>query len=100
MRECKKTHWYPRAVCPFCFGDASAWFEASGRGTIYSLCVMRRTDIPYVIAYVMLEEGPLMMTNIVDCDFDRLAIGQDVKVVFKPSEGGPHIPDVYAGLGP
>jgi uncharacterized OB-fold protein len=33
-----------------------------------------------------------MMTNIVDCDFDKLSIGQDVKVVFKPSEGGQPVP--------
>jgi uncharacterized OB-fold protein len=33
-----------------------------------------------------------MMTNIVDCDFDKLRIGQDVKVVFKPTEDGPPLP--------
>ena len=49
---------------------------------------MRRAPVPYAIAYVTLEEGPAMLTNLVDCDFDRLAIGQKVKVVFKPSEGG------------
>ena len=33
-----------------------------------------------------------MMTNIVDCDFDAIKIGQEVKLVFKPSEGGPPVP--------
>ena len=33
-----------------------------------------------------------MMTNIVDCDFDTLKIGQDVKLEFKPSDGGPPVP--------
>ena len=33
-----------------------------------------------------------MMTNIVDCDFDALRIGQDVTVVFKPTENGPPVP--------
>lgn len=89
---CGKTHWYPRAICPFCFGDATEWFEASGRGTIYSLSVMRRAEVPYAIAYVTLEEGPTMLTNIVDCDLDLLAIGQNVKLVFKPSEDGPPVP--------
>jgi uncharacterized protein len=41
---------------------------------------------------VTLEEGPSMMTNIVDCDFGALKIGQDVKLKFVPSEGGPPIP--------
>jgi hypothetical protein len=42
---------------------------------------------PYCIAYVTLEEGPTMMTQIVDCDLDDVRIGQDVTVVFKPTEG-------------
>jgi len=28
-----------------------------------------------------------MMTQIVDCDLDSVAIGQAVEVVFKPTEG-------------
>ena len=89
--SCKKAHWYPRALCPFCFGDCE-WEEASGKGKIYTLSVMTRAEAPYAIAYVTLEEGPSMMTNIVDCDFDALKIGQDVKLKFVPSEGGPPIP--------
>ena len=88
---CKKVHWYPRALCPFCFGEC-AWEEASGRGKIYSLSVMKRGEAPYAIAYVTLAEGPSMLTNIVDCDLDTLAIGQDVKVTFVPTEGGPPMP--------
>ncbi|MBV1696452.1 MAG: Zn-ribbon domain-containing OB-fold protein [Hyphomicrobiales bacterium] len=89
---CGEAHWYPRARCPYCLGEAE-WTEASGRGTIYTVSVMRRAPVPYAIAYVMLEEGPAMLTNIVDCDLDALAIGQRVRVVFKPSEGdGPPVP--------
>jgi uncharacterized OB-fold protein len=88
---CGKAHWYPRALCPFCFGE-TAWEEASGDGTIYSYSVMRRASPPYAIAYVALAEGPTMMTNLVDCDFDALAIGQDVSLVFKASADGTPIP--------
>jgi uncharacterized OB-fold protein len=84
---CSKPHWYPRAVCPFCFGE-TAWEEASGKGTIYSYSVMRRTDPQASIAYVTLEEGPTMMTALVDCDLNALAIGQKVALVFKPAEDG------------
>ncbi len=89
---CGKTHWYPRALCPFCFSDRTEFVPASGRGTIYSLSVMQRAEVPYAIAYVTLEEGPTMMTNIVDCDFASLKIGQAVKVVLKPTNGGPPVP--------
>ena len=39
--------------------------------------------------FVALDEGVSMMTNIVDCDLDALEIGQAVRVVFKPTDGGP-----------
>jgi len=32
------------------------------------------------------------MTNIVDCDFDTLRIGQPVSVRFKETESGPPVP--------
>jgi uncharacterized OB-fold protein len=90
--SCGKLHHYPRAVCPFCFADATEWQAASGRGTIYAYSIMRRAEVPYAIAYVTLEEGVTMLTNMVDCEFDGLHIGQPVRVVFKPSAGGPPLP--------
>jgi uncharacterized protein len=89
---CGQTHYYPRAICPFCFSDRTQLQQASGNGTIYTYSVMRRAPIPYAIAYVTLAEGPTVMTNIVDCDLDNLRIGQAVRLVFKPTEGGPPVP--------
>jgi uncharacterized OB-fold protein len=89
---CGAAHYYPRAICPFCFSDKTELQQASGRGTIYTYSVMRRAPIPYAIAYVTLSEGPTMMTNIVDCDLDKIRIGQTVRLVFKPSDGGPPVP--------
>jgi hypothetical protein len=53
---------------------------------------MRRSDEVYAIAYVTLEEGATMLTNIVDCDFDALKIGQSVQLVFEVSEKGAPVP--------
>lgn len=89
---CGEIHFYPRALCPFCFSDRTVWQEASGRGVIYSFSVMRRAPVPYALAYVTLAEGPSMMTNIVDCDLDAIRIGQAVRVVFKPSDSGQLVP--------
>ena len=50
------------------------------------------TPEPYTLAYVTLAEGPRMLTNIVDCDFDKLKIGMPVHVVFKPSKEGALVP--------
>ena len=89
---CGKLHYYPRAICPFCFSDKTQLQQVSGSGTIYTYSVMRRAPVPYAIAYVTLAEGPTMMTNIVDCDLDQIRIGQAVKLVFKQSDGGPPVP--------
>jgi uncharacterized OB-fold protein len=89
---CGESHYYPRSICPFCGSDRTEWKDASGRGTIYTYSVMRRAPVPYAIAYVTLEEGVTMMTNIVDCDLNAIRIGQKVRVVFKPTDGGPPVP--------
>jgi len=89
---CGETHFYPRAICPHCFSDDTGWYEASGKGTIYTYSVMRRAEIPFVIAYVTLDEGVTMMTNIVECDFDSVEVGQAVEVTFRPTEGDQALP--------
>ncbi len=90
--DCGGTFHYPRAICPFCRSTMTEWREASGQGEIYSFTVLRRMPIPYAVASVQLAEGPRMITNIVDCDFDSLRCGLPVRVVFKPSDGGTHVP--------
>jgi uncharacterized OB-fold protein len=89
---CGEAHYYPRLICPFCGSDRTELKAASGRGTVYSYTVMRRAPVPYSIAFVTLAEGPTMMTNIVDCDLDAIRVGQPVKLVFKPTEGGAPLP--------
>ena len=89
---CGRAHHYPRPICPFCGSDRTEWKDATGMGVIYSFSVMRRSSPPYVIAYVTLDEGPTIMTGLVDCDLDALRIGQPVRVVWTPTDGGPPVP--------
>ncbi|BDB27520.1 DNA-binding protein [Cupriavidus sp. TA19] len=90
--SCGKPHWYPRTLCPFCLGTTQ-WKQASGRGTIYSYSVTRRAGpTPFCMAYVTLDEGVTMMTQIVDCDLDTVRIGQKVLLRFAPSDGGAPLP--------
>ncbi len=61
-------------------------------GTIYTVSVSRRMQpTAYAIACVTLADGVSMRTKIVDRDLDALATGQAVRVVFKPSDGGPQV---------
>ena len=91
-KACGKLHYYPRTICPHCLSSDTDWVKASGKGTIYTYSVMRRTETPYVIAYVTLEEGVTMLSNIVECDVDDVAVGQTVEVVFRDTEGGHSLP--------
>jgi uncharacterized OB-fold protein len=62
-------------------------FKASGRGFLYSYIIHHRPapgfTPPYSIAVVELEEGPRMMTNIVDCPQTPEALQLDMKVQVK-----------------
>ena len=90
--DCGKVHYYPRSICPHCFADNTAFVEASGDGVIYSYSVTRQAKPPYVIAYVTIDEGVSMLTNIVDCDVEKVHIGQRVKVSFVEAEEGYALP--------
>jgi uncharacterized protein len=94
---CQTIIWFPRPFCPVCSSLKIGWFAASGKGTIYSYTVNRRgqADLAayraagvYVLAYVELDEGPRVMTNIVECDPDSVRIGQRVEAVFNDTGEG------------
>ena len=82
--------WFPPAeVCPKCLGENYEWTKVSGRGKVWSWIVMWQRyfpgfadDLPYNVAYVGLEEGPRMMTNIVGCDSAEIRCDMPVEVVF------------------
>lgn len=97
--DCGRFHFYPRPFCPVCWSTNVEWVQAGGRATLYTWSVVRRNDlppfherVPYVAAVVDLDEGPRMMTNVVDCDFDGLEAGMPLDVVFQPISDDVTIP--------
>jgi uncharacterized OB-fold protein len=89
---CQEFIWYPRTLCPGCMSTELEWVEASGRGTTYSFSVVRVPGtaeyapvVPYILAYVKLEEGPVLLTNLVNCSPEEAEVGQAVRVVFEPA---------------
>lgn len=96
-RTCEAVIWFSRAMCPECMSFELERFDAAGTGTIYSFSVPRGGGgrwgraAPYVVAYVELDEGPRVLTNIVDCDPEVVHIGMPVTVVWHPTEDGPAI---------
>jgi uncharacterized protein len=92
-RACASHYWYPRPNCPHCGSGDTGLQRAAGTGTVYSVSVTRRAGpVPYAIAYVTLDEGVTMLTQIVDCDLDAVRIGDRVRVVFNATEGGQPVP--------
>lgn len=91
-QACGQHHWYPRLVCPFCSSANTEWVPLSGRGRIHAFSTLRRADPPYTVAYVELEEGPCMLTNLVDMAEADMHIGQAVKVVFRRTAEGRSAP--------
>ena len=88
-RACGNKRYYPRAVCPFCLSDDTEWLRCTGTGSVYTFTVTHqnqapgfRDELPYVMAYVELDEGLRMLTNIVECAPDAVRIGMRVEVVF------------------
>src|SRR3989441_1164768 len=87
--ECQQYQFYPRLYCMQCGSDELQWVEASGHGVIYSYTIIHQNkspefvhDTPYNVAIVQLEEGPRLMSNIVDIDPGELRVDLPVTVVF------------------
>jgi uncharacterized OB-fold protein len=86
---CGARRYYPRALCPACWSSATAWVRCSGRGTVYTFTVTYqnqspgfRDELPYVLAYVELDDGVRLLTNIVGCAPEDVTIGMAVRVEF------------------
>ena len=92
--DCGRHQFYPRPFCLGCNSKRLLWREVSGKGTVYSLSEViippaEGIKVPYVVAIVELEEGPRLMTNIVN---GRCGIGDPVKLYWAHRNGYPPLP--------
>ena len=97
--ECGAKSFPPRCVCANCKSEQLKPFYFSGKGTIYSFSTIYQAldifdkDIPYSIALVKLEEGPLITTQLADVTLNEIKIGLPVEMVirkiYEDGENGP-----------
>jgi uncharacterized OB-fold protein len=86
---CANVYFPPRPFCPSCASRKVSVFKASGKGKLYSYIIHHRPapgfTPPYSIAVVELDEGPRLMTNIIDCPQtpEALALDMPVEVAFE-----------------
>lgn len=92
--ECDKPHLPPGPVCPFCFSDALEWRPSQGLGRISTFTVVHKAwfpsfaaDIPYNVVQVELDEGPRLVSSVLDVPPGGLSIGDRVKVTYRERDG-------------
>ena len=88
-RSCGSYQHYPRPFCGECYHTDLEWAVSSGKGTVWTYTITYqhgaphfRWRLPFVLAYVELEEGVKVMSNIVDTPPDSVYIGMPVQVTF------------------
>jgi len=98
-RDCGVVQHRPRGLCVTCLSSNIEHFVASGRGEIYTFSIVRqnqmpafRDHLPYVVAYVALEEGPQILSHVVGCDPESVSIGMPVRAEFVATGEGRGVP--------
>lgn len=85
--NCQAKLFPPRDVCPHCHGPAKEPYTFSGKGSVYSYSTMYHAPAgyegaaPYVVAWVKLEEGPMVTAQLADVDPEDVYIGMPVEMV-------------------
>ncbi len=98
-QQCKACHtviFYPRSVtAPGVPMVNSSGNSLSGNGTVYSFSVVRqsyhpffRNQVPYVVAWIDMDEGPRILSNIVGlaASDKEVSIGQRVTIEWEEHE--------------
>lgn len=89
----------PTVACAACEKADFTWTQMSGRGKVYSFVVYHRVyhpafkdKVPYVVAVVELEEGPRIISNIVNMPIPEVTCEMPVSVVYADQRDGYLIP--------
>ena len=96
--ECDALQHYARSLCTACNSTKLDFVDASGSGVVHSFTVVYRSpdpegiEPPYVVALIRLDEGPIMMSNVIDTDPETVYCEQPVTVDFLDLEDGNRLP--------
>lgn len=94
---CSTYRYPPSAICPDCLEEAHDWRAVSGRGTVLSWTVFHRQYLPqypapYNVIAVRLDEGPVLVTNLLEEDAISTSIGKRVAIVLQKMDDGVCLP--------
>jgi uncharacterized OB-fold protein len=84
--SCRRWRHLPRPICPACHSREWSWERSHGTGRIHSWTVTHRplhpafTDVPYAQVLVEMDEGPRVLSWVVDATPDELAFDMRVSL--------------------
>jgi uncharacterized OB-fold protein len=88
--QCERFRFYPSLACHFCSSLEFEWLPISGRGELYTYSIVHRGPgapfadlLPLVVAMVTLEEGPVLMSNVVGVEPEQVRIGMPLKIAYE-----------------
>lgn len=85
--DCSYYIYYPVYICPECASRQLTWTPVCGRGTVYTYTASDKSifgDEPIIVALVELEEGAMLMSNIVNAVAADIRIGMPVRLTYLP----------------
>jgi hypothetical protein len=87
--RCGRAHYPPRVLCPYCGSTSLTWQQSVGHGTVYSTSTISpRNAEPYAVVLVDLDEGPRLMSNVVEMPAADVRIGMRVRARIVQREDG------------
>ena len=88
-KSCDSFFFFPRSACPECLSPEVEWVQVSGKGRLHTWTVVRqpahpgfKDDVPYIYAMIQLDEGPRMISNLVECSLEDAKVDMPVTAVF------------------
>jgi len=88
-KTCDRLFFYPREVCPHCLKSDLEWVKLSGMGRLHTFTVVHQPanaafapDVPYIYAMVQLDEGPRIISTLVDCPPQDARVDMRLTAVF------------------
>lgn len=88
-KECKKYNFYPRDYCPHDMGELE-FVRASGKGKVLTFTIVVKAAnpvspdrSPYVMALIQLDEGPVMLSHVIDVEPSKVEFDQRVEIVYE-----------------
>jgi len=88
-RDCQEVVFFPKELCSSCMSRDLEWKESEGKGKIHTFTVTYEgappefmADAPFALAIINMDEGFRIMSNIVECDLDRIVCDMRVEVIF------------------